>query len=504
MAVAVKSYRVDPEGRHKLRLYVRWFFATHARTALRSAVAGRAPDRDAATAELRGGTAGLLGTYGRSRRRSRRLRRTHGRPTVAILPWGNVIEDYLDPIGLSIDAFAEQQSGGWLFGFVEAFQRAGADATIICWSRSVTRPTRRVHVPTGSVLWLLPPARSYEAARRRLEDPYAWSRQEAVGDREGSPLAGAVAREAAAYLSTTPVALARVLRSENCRAILCQEYEEGRFDVCVALGKLVNVPVFATFQGGDHTRTRIERLMRRRAIRSSAGLIVGAESEAARLHDRYGVPDDRIASIPNPFDPSTLPLIARGEARSVLGIDDDARVAVWHGRVDVHRKGIDTLIDAWGEVRSSGTPAVLLLLGTGPGASWLHEQITRLGWDEVRWRDEYVLDRAVIGTYLSAGDVYVLPSRQEGFPVAPVEAMAAGLPVVATDAPGVRAVMGEDGKAGAIVAIDDAPALARELRRFLEDEQLAASTGERGARRVAEQLSLQTVGTRLRTFVLGS
>jgi membrane-bound lytic murein transglycosylase B len=60
------------------------------------------------------------------------------------------------------------------------------------------------------------------------------------------------------------------------------------------------VPVLATFQGGDHTRTPVERLVRRRAVRASSGLVVAAAAEAARVRQRYGVPPERIAAITNP------------------------------------------------------------------------------------------------------------------------------------------------------------------------------------------------------------
>lgn len=495
MAWAVKTYWHDAAGRSKLRRLARWFFLTQLREARRGAAHGDAEARNAAWAELRGGLGGVLGTYGRSQRRSRRRRREHGNPTVAILPWGDVVEDYIDPIGLSVEDYCDRLTGGWLFGFAEAFQRAGVDSVIICWSRSVTRPTRRIHLPTGAVLWFLPPSRSYLVARRLL----------AVGGRSGTAaIPAAVARAAAPYLTSTPVPLARVLRREVCRAILCQEYEEGRFDVCVGIGRALRIPVFATFQGGDHTRTTVERLVRPRSVRSAAGLVIGADHEAERVRRRYAVPPDRIARIPNPLDPATVRRIPKAAARAALGLDPDVRVAVWHGRVDVIPKGIDTLVEAWLEVRTScAAPPTLLLLGTGSGATWLRARIDHLRLHDVRWRDEYVLDRDVIGTYLCAGDVFVLPSRQEGFPVAPLEAMAAGLPVVACDAPGVRAVVGQGANAGGVVVPSDDPhALARELRRLIDDRELSATIGDRAARRAAEHFSLEAVGSRLRAFLL--
>jgi glycosyltransferase involved in cell wall biosynthesis/GT2 family glycosyltransferase len=503
MAFATKTYRIDAAGRPKLRRLVRWFFAAQLREARRRPGASPAGARAGAVAELRGGAVGLMGTYGRSQRRSRRRRREHGRPTVAILPWGDVVEDYIEALGLSLDDYAERLTGGWLFGFVEALSTAGVDSLIVCWSKNVARPTRRLHGPTGAVLWFLPQSRLYARARSRLTDVYAWSLGEALGGARPS-IAGVVSRAAAPYLTTTPRALARVLRREVCSAILCQEYEEGRFDTSIALGKLLRIPVFATFQGGDRTRTRIERSLRGRAVRAAAGLIVAAESEADRVHEHFGVPNEEIARIANPLDPATVVRIPREEARRLLGVHPEARVAVWIGRVDIHPKGIDSLIDAWCQVRAANTaPVTLLMLGTGSGAQWLHRRLDELGFDDVRWRDEYVLDRKIVGSYLSAGDVFVLPSRQEGLPVAPIEAMAAGLPVVAADAPGVRSVLGlGDTAGGVVVPRDDPTSLAAELRRLLDDPQLSATIGASAERRVAEHFSLDAIGRQLRAVLV--
>lgn len=502
MAWATKSYRSDPTGRPKVRKLVKWFFTTQAREAL-SANPAESEDRRAALAELRGGVFGILGTYRRSQIRSARRRREEGDPTVAILPWGDIMEDYTEPIGLTVDDYADCLTGGWLFGFTQALQRVGVAVVIICWSRSVSRPTRRIHHPTGATLWFLPPSPLYEICRQQIEDPYDW-RLRKTGRGRVAALRAVGARLVLPYLTATPVSLAKVLWHEGCRAVLCQEYEEGRFDLCVVLGRVFRLPVFATFQGGDHTRTPFERAVRPHSMRASAGMIIGAEREAVRVGERYAVPPNRIARIPNPFDPATLPLVSREVARLALGIYLDTRVVVWHGRVDIHPKGLDILIEAWLEVRSTCTePPMLLLLGTGSGSAWLRSKIEELGLNDIRWRDEFVVDRAVIASYLSASNVFVLPSRQEGFPVAPMEAMAAALPVIAADAPGVRAVVGTgEGSGGVVVPRGDTRALSAELRRLIEDRRLAAELGQQGRRRVDELFSLEAIGMRLRGLLL--
>lgn len=511
VAFATKTYRLDPAGRPKLRGLMRWFYGYQLRDAARSALirkagGSRADAVSAPLAELKGATFAFFGTYRRSQRRSRRLRREHGRPVVGIVLSGDVVEDYTEALQMSIDDFAERLSGGWLFGYVEAFATAGVDVFIVCWSRTVTQPTRRIHVPTGAPLWLLPASHLYLMARSRHSDVYAWGLRDSLGRPwvRRALARGLVERVVAPYSSTTPRALARVMRCEGAGAILCQEYEEGRFDLCVALGKRLGIPVFATSQGGDHARARVERWVRGRAVRASAGLVVGAESEAARVLGRYRLDRRRVARIANPLDPATVITRPKRDARDALDLEPDARVALWFGRVDVVSKGLDMLVDAWREVRAScASPVILLLLGTGSGAPWLQSRLDELGLDEVMWRDEYVLDREVIGTYLSAADVFVLPSRQEGFQVAPIEAMAAGLPVVAADAPGVRAVVGEGESAGGIVVLNDDPhAFAIELCRLLDDPQLSASMGARAEQRVRDNFSLEAIGMQLRAFVV--
>ena len=85
---------------------------------------------------------------------------------VAILPWGNLIEDFLDPLGVSLEDFALRMSGGWLFGYAAALRSAGMEPLILCVSRKVARPTRLVNPATGLVTVALPAGRVYRALRR--------------------------------------------------------------------------------------------------------------------------------------------------------------------------------------------------------------------------------------------------------------------------------------------------------------------------------------------------
>ena len=96
------------------------------------------------------------------------------------------------------------------------------------------------------------------------------------------------------------------------------------------------------------------------------------------------------------------------------------------------------------------------------------------------------------------------PSRHEGFPVAPIEAMACGLPVVAADVAGVREIL-PDGEAsgGIVVPAGDAGALGPALTRLLDDEALRARLAGAALARARDAFSLEAVGTRLREVILG-
>jgi starch synthase len=426
-------------------------------------------------------------------------------PTVAVLPWGDLLEDFLDPLGLEIEDYAASMTGGWLFGYVDALARAGVRTVLVCVSQRVTVPQRHVHRGTGAHIWVLPATRAYRLVRRQLADPYAWDRSGAAGDRSGArALASAVARHVAPYLSTPLRPLARLLRQEGCDAVLCQEYEEARFDVVAVLGAALRLPVSATFQGGTAARTLLERRVRRRTLRLATKLVVASSPEAERLQRERAVPAQRIAAIPNPLDLQEWAPGDRERARSVLGIPQAARVVVWHGRVEVHRKGVDVLLDAWEQVLAAqpGTVLQLLLVGTGRDADRLRERLDS-GVRGVRWLDRYTVDRDELRTYLHAADVAVLSSRQEGFAVAPLEAMACGLPVVATDVAGVRDLLpAGEADGGLVVPVGDPGALAAALGALLGDLPRARRTGSAARARASSGYSPDAVGRSLREALL--
>ena len=424
--------------------------------------------------------------------------------TVALVDWSELLEDYLDNIGVTFESFRDEMTGGWMFGYIEALRRVGVRVVLFCVSARVTETSRFTHAPTGADLCVLPASRAYRALRRRVLNPYANSLEEAVGMVQGRARRAwwSAARELMPYLSSPIISLARELRRQRCDALLVQDYEHARFDMCLLLGRLTGRRVYATFQGGDVSHRRLERALRRLTLHGADGLFVGAEGETARLRERYALTSEKIAHVFNPIDLSEWQPGDRMASRRQLGLPQAARVVLWHGRVNFRRKGLDVLLDAWQRICSTRPhdDLRLLLVGTGGDAAELRAAIE--GLRGVVWVDEYVRDRGRLQTYLHAADVYAFPSRHEGFAVAPLEAMAAGLPVVATDAPGVSDLLkGGETSGGIIVPRGDATAFADVLARLIDNKDLSRALGAHARARVEESFALEVVGARLKEFL---
>jgi glycosyltransferase involved in cell wall biosynthesis len=415
----------------------------------------------------------------------------NGPATVALLLAMDRFEDFYDTLGISLEDFRDRVSGVWPFNYVDALHSAGIRTVLFFASARVSEPLRFRHRASGATVCVVPSPRLH---------------QKLQGARDRFLPGSRVMRSLLSYVSIPPRLLARELRRERCQAILCQEYEHARFDVCVLLGRLLRLPVFATFQGATGGASRLERPIRPLALRSCAGLIIGAGSELARVQARYALPTAKLAHIPNPIDANGQPPLARRLGRERLGIDPDTRVVVWHGRVQIELKGLDVLLESWPLVCDARPDLPLLLLvGGGNDAEQLRRLLRASGLDNVRWVDRFVVDRDELWQYLAAADVSALPSRREGFAVAALEAMACGLPLVAAEVNGITEILeGGEESGGIVVPSGDAVALAGGLRRVLDDERLRRELGARARRRVQDQFSLEAVGGQLRQFMTGT
>ena len=179
----------------------------------------------------------------------------------------------------------------------------------------------------------------------------------------------------------------------------------------------------------------------------------------------------------------------RAEKRAQYGIPEDAYVYGFIGRI-TGDKGINELFTAFHAVLAQNPNTYLMLVG------WL-EKTDSVDPALYQWAQEepHVLfcgSTNVVEQYLSAMDVYVLPSYREGFGSAIIEAEAMGVPVIVTDIPGPTNAMRRD-QTGLVVPKKDVAALQQAMETVLTSPELCRQFGEAGYRFASENFEQQTL-----------
>lgn len=274
-------------------------------------------------------------------------------------------------------------------------------------------------------------------------------------------------RERADYLRIYREWQPAVVHSHGYRADLLAGPAAG------ALG-LSRVSTFHGFTGGGWKNRLYEYLQIRAARRCDAAIAVSAPIRARLL--RSHVSPARVHLIPNALVRRAA-VLDRTAARAELGLAPTATVIGWVGRLSPE-KGPDILLRAMPHLAD---PAWRVsMIGDGPLRAELGEMVDQRGLaDRVSWHG-LIPDAA---RCYAAFDCLVLSSRTEGTPIVLLEAMAGGIPVIATRVGGVPDVVRED--EGLLVAPEDPEALAAAVRTVLIDPAGAASRAARAATRVA-------------------
>lgn len=302
--------------------------------------------------------------------------------------------------------------------------------------------------------------------------PAEWQRLQADGVRIFSHFLAprAYLRERAQYLRWFREFQPAVVHSHGYRADL----------IAGSAARAVGIPRVSTvhgFTGGDWKNRLYERLQLR-TFRRFARVIAVSRTIRERLLDQ-GLPDGRIAVIPNAWAPGPLP--PRSPARARLGLADADFAIGWVGRLSVE-KGADVLLAAL--VAGAGRDAISVIVGDGRERAHLERQAGELGLSAgLRWTG--MVPQAA--SLFPAFDCYVLSSRTEGTPIALFEAMAAGVPIVATRVGGVPDVISE--AEALLVPPEDPAALAQAIIAVRRDPDAAAARAARAREVLALRFS---------------
>lgn len=249
------------------------------------------------------------------------------------------------------------------------------------------------------------------------------------------------------------------------------------------LARLKRLPAVATYHAEAFRHAQVATYVRLEApvLRRLDQVVAVSEPIASELRAR-GVAPARIRVIANGIeDPNT------GVDTSTREPNDRRLLVV--GRL-VDGKNVDLLIDVVSRLHSTDDEVSLVVAGDGPRRDALAERARTCG---VSSSVQFLGFTPHLRDTYARGGIFVLPSRTEGMPIALLEAMAHGLPIVATSVGSIPSVV-RDGVEGLIVPPDDGEALERAIRHVLSDASLRTAIGARARARFMERYQASAMG----------
>ncbi|MHB8843012.1 MAG: glycosyltransferase family 4 protein, partial [Candidatus Aquicultor sp.] len=238
-------------------------------------------------------------------------------------------------------------------------------------------------------------------------------------------------------------------------------------------------------------------------ILNRADRLIAVSSEIRRcLEDEVGIAPRKIDVIPNGIDMNDWEVYRIGDKGAVdsdnkrtgadgkkkLGLPKDAVVLGAVGRL-VPFKGHGVLLQSMARVVANHPNAYLVIVGDGPLRGELENQANELGLsDHVKFLG--FVDEP--GRYMAALDIFVLPSIKEPFGIVILEAMALGLPVVATSGGGVPDIV-TDGVSGLLATPEDAGSLADAIEKMLADKDLREKLALNGSQLVNKNFTITSM-----------
>lgn len=280
--------------------------------------------------------------------------------------------------------------------------------------------------------------------------------------------------------------IARLAGQVGASVLHCHQYSPFVYG---AIAKLVRPGLRLVFT--EHGRASDAAPSgRRRAANFVLGRVPGAffaVSEELKLHMvREGFPAGRVGVLTNGIEPGPRPGDSeRAEARSALGVTDEAFVVGTVARLDPV-KGLGFLVDGFAALRRSLPEARLVLVGEGPERPVLETVVRERGLEGSVVLTGHRADARVL---MAGFDVFVNSSVYEGVSLTILEAMAAGLPVIATRVGGSPEVV-VDGVTGVLVPVRDPGALAKAVSS-LASADVRRRMGDAGRERLLACFTLE-------------
>jgi glycosyltransferase involved in cell wall biosynthesis len=266
----------------------------------------------------------------------------------------------------------------------------------------------------------------------------------------------------------------------------------------VVLSRAFRKPLALTLQTGGHDEPAGVKALGRTAYWAyrQADVYLSVSPGLSRAYLDAGLPASRLRQVCNAVDTDRFRPATREEREALrrdIGLPPDLALVLFVGYFSTDKRP-QLLYDAWA---AAGVPSRLVLIGAtkpsyvevDPGlADTIRQRAARDGLLDFLF---FVESSRTIEHYVRAADLYVFPSIRTGPPISLLEAMACGLPCIASRLPGSTDALIDDEVNGVLVAPDHPRELTAAIKRLLEDASAAARLGSAARRTVVERYSIQ-------------
>jgi glycosyltransferase involved in cell wall biosynthesis len=224
------------------------------------------------------------------------------------------------------------------------------------------------------------------------------------------------------------------------------------------------------------------------AIRRNVDAVVAVSTDIQAELQQQGFTNEKVFYIPNGVFPAGEPRPDKSGARARLGFSQDKFIAVFVGRL-TPQKAPGLLLEAWEKIMHLHEDAMLVFVGAGEQRDLLARKLAGSPLQAAVKLVGYVEN---VPDYLAAADLFVLPSHTEGFSNALLEAMAAGLPIVASRVSGTADAI-QHGEDGLLFAAGDVGELTHSLAAMIASQDLRDRLGTNARQTVQQRFTLDAV-----------
>ncbi len=287
------------------------------------------------------------------------------------------------------------------------------------------------------------------------------------------------------YLIKNIFLIINKIKSYETDVIISRAWNSNFISIIVSIITRKPVVVFLSGSIDLSGSSSVKRFIQSCLINKAAKIISVSEKSKKNCMKWLNVPEEKIKIIYNGVDTDLLNKLANEPVDIPEELNQDSFKIVFVGRL-IHRKGLDVLLNAIAKMNGNRNNVTLSIIGSGPEQEKYQQQADTLN---IRNKVFFLGEKSNPFPYIKYGDIFVMPSRSEGFPNVLLEAMALKKPVISSDCEsGPNEILND--KNGILFPVGDSALLKQAIEEFLDYPNLKKEYAEKAYQTVISKFNL--------------